>query len=161
MSGLDGYALTRRIQTACQADPALSLPVMIAVTASAFEEERAEALRQGCDDFVRKPVTQEMLIALLEHHLKLQFVFAETDELQMALSAAERTAALAQISADLLLRLQRATEMSDIYETEAVITSIKAEHPPLGHELAQMAHLFDYDAILALISGHLSGAVSE
>jgi CheY-like chemotaxis protein len=37
--------------------------VVIALTASAFEEERASLMAAGCDDFIRKPF-KENLIAL-------------------------------------------------------------------------------------------------
>jgi DNA-binding response OmpR family regulator len=44
------------------------------LTASAFAEEREEALNAGADEFMRKPVEQEQLYAVLEQQLDLQFV---------------------------------------------------------------------------------------
>ncbi|HEY9840530.1 MAG TPA: ATP-binding protein, partial [Candidatus Obscuribacterales bacterium] len=53
MPVMNGYEATRRIKAmpgAC--------PVIVAVTASSFEEERKAILATGCDDFIRKPVSE-------------------------------------------------------------------------------------------------------
>jgi CheY-like chemotaxis protein len=47
---MDGYEATRRIKEM----PTGAETVIVALTASAFEENRLEALEQGCDDFVCK-----------------------------------------------------------------------------------------------------------
>ncbi|MEZ0369771.1 MAG: ATP-binding protein, partial [Candidatus Sericytochromatia bacterium] len=151
MPGLDGYEVTRRIKAACGE----SAPVIIAVTASAFEEERAVALSQGCDDFVRKPVTQERILELLEQYLKLEFIHQpQADSVPATESAAGLVAALEQVPAGLLAQLQRATEMSDIYDTEASIGKVKAYNEVLARHLAYLSNQFDYDAILTLIADY-------
>jgi response regulator RpfG family c-di-GMP phosphodiesterase len=45
------------------------------LTASAFEEERQEALAAGCDDFVRKPFQKEELFAKLSQYLGIKFLY--------------------------------------------------------------------------------------
>ncbi|MCC5667287.1 response regulator [Nostoc sp. CHAB 5784] len=47
--------------------------IIIALTASAFEEERQKILSIGCDDFIRKPFTQEVLLEKLSQHLGLKY----------------------------------------------------------------------------------------
>nr|MDJ0845301.1 PAS domain S-box protein [Crocosphaera sp.] len=54
---LDGYKATERIK----ATPQGQETVIIALTASAFEEERNLVLSAGCDDFMRKPFREEVL----------------------------------------------------------------------------------------------------
>ncbi len=46
-------------------------PVILALTANAFEEERMVALAIGCDDFVRKPCQEELLLNKMAEHLGL------------------------------------------------------------------------------------------
>ena len=45
---------------------------VVAVTANAFEEDRAAALAAGCDDFVRKPFLAADILKCLNQHLGLQ-----------------------------------------------------------------------------------------
>lgn len=70
MPTLDGLSATRQIR----ADRDGPQPRIVMLTASAFAEERQEALNAGADDFMRKPVEQERLYAVLEQQLGLQFV---------------------------------------------------------------------------------------
>jgi CheY-like chemotaxis protein len=70
MPALDGISATRQIR----ANPDGPQPRIVMLTASAFAEEREEALNAGADEFMRKPVEQEQLYAVLEQQLDLQFV---------------------------------------------------------------------------------------
>jgi CheY-like chemotaxis protein len=64
MPVLDGLEVTRRLK----ADPATAGIPVIAVTASVTPEQEAEA-RAICDAYLRKPVSQSMLIATLRRFL--------------------------------------------------------------------------------------------
>ncbi|PSR13233.1 hypothetical protein C8255_25555 [filamentous cyanobacterium CCP3] len=75
MPGLDGYAATSQIK-ALTLDPA---PVMIALTASPFEEERAKILAAGCDDFVRKPFQLQGLLQKIAAYLPVRYRYAEAE----------------------------------------------------------------------------------
>jgi signal transduction histidine kinase/CheY-like chemotaxis protein/HAMP domain-containing protein len=70
MPGLDGINATRQIR----ANPEIVQPGIVMLTASAFAEQREEALAAGADEFMRKPVEQAQLYAVLEQQLNLQFV---------------------------------------------------------------------------------------
>jgi CheY-like chemotaxis protein/anti-sigma regulatory factor (Ser/Thr protein kinase) len=75
MLGMDGYEATRRIK----ADPAGQDTVIIALTASVFEAERANILAAGCADFVRKPITEAVLLKKLAQHLGVVYRYADAD----------------------------------------------------------------------------------
>jgi len=70
MPMLDGLSATRRIRARKDAPQ----PRIVMLTASAFAEEREEALQAGADEFMRKPVEQDQLYAVLEQQLGVQFV---------------------------------------------------------------------------------------
>jgi len=84
MPGLDGLEATRRIR----ALPELEHTLIIAVSASAFEHNRARCLEAGADDFLPKPFRHERLLELLSKGLGLTLVYADA-------SAEERDAAQA------------------------------------------------------------------
>jgi DNA-binding response OmpR family regulator len=73
MPGLDGYGATSQIR-ALSLDPK---PVIIALTASPFEEERAKILAAGCDDFVRKPFQMQGLLQKIAAYLPVRYRYAE------------------------------------------------------------------------------------
>lgn len=72
MPGLDGYAATGQIR-ALHLDPR---PVIIALTASPFEEERAKILAAGCDDFVRKPFQMQAILQKIAAYLPVRYRYA-------------------------------------------------------------------------------------
>jgi len=52
LPGIDGYEATRQLR----ADPDTRQIVVIALTASASDEERVQALGAGCDAYIPKPI---------------------------------------------------------------------------------------------------------
>ncbi|WP_052049617.1 response regulator [Leptolyngbya sp. KIOST-1] len=74
MPGLDGYAATDQIR-ALHLDPE---PVIIALTASPFEEERAKILAAGCDDFVRKPFQMQGLLHKIAAYLPVRYRYGDS-----------------------------------------------------------------------------------
>ena len=70
MPVMDGYAATRWIK---QHAPQT---VVIAITASAFEEDRQRILEAGCDDFIGKPFKQDVLLAKVIQFLAANYAAA-------------------------------------------------------------------------------------
>ncbi|NJK27410.1 MAG: response regulator [Coleofasciculaceae cyanobacterium SM2_3_26] len=88
MPYMNGYEATERIRSlerleassSEQAHSSMSAclrcaTVIIALTASAFEDERQSALAWGCNDFIPKPFREEMLLEKLHQHLGVRYVF--------------------------------------------------------------------------------------
>ncbi len=73
MPVVNGYEAAQQIKGATQGQAT----VIIALTASAFEEERSVVLSAGCDDFMRKPFRAEELLETMAHHLGVVYVYEE------------------------------------------------------------------------------------
>ncbi len=56
-----------------------STTIIIALTASAFEEDRTRVLASGCNDFVRKPFREDILLGKIRDYLGVQFVYSEQE----------------------------------------------------------------------------------
>ncbi len=69
MPGMDGFELARRIRSREDEGRLARMPIL-AVTASAFEEQRARAHAAGMDGLIAKPVGVEQLRATLDAWLK-------------------------------------------------------------------------------------------
>jgi signal transduction histidine kinase/CheY-like chemotaxis protein len=87
MPVMDGYEATKEIKTLEQqsavagenhSSPADSWPTkIIALTASAFDEDRANIMAAGCDDFIHKPFREPMLFDKLAQHLGVRYIYQE------------------------------------------------------------------------------------
>lgn len=70
MPEMDGYNATRHIKSALGD----LNTIIIALTASVFEEDQQKVLNAGCDDFVRKPFQQTEILQKMTEHLRVQFL---------------------------------------------------------------------------------------
>jgi len=156
MPVMDGHEATRRIKAARQRHAT----VIIAVSASAFEDQRAMVLSDGCDDFVRKPFREEDIVDRLVKHLGVRFRYAGATggELPPArpspVSPPELALNLEGIPADWVAELQRAATEADSEKITALVSHIRAQHPALASALTEAVGSFDYDAILNALRGH-------
>jgi CheY-like chemotaxis protein len=145
MPVLDGREAARRIRAADQGQQ----PVIIALTASCFEEERADVLAAGCDDLLRKPFREEDLFAMLEKHLKVRFIYQMEAAAPPLLSLDAN--ALASLPEPLRAALERATQRLDVAAVERTIDAVRACDVRIADALAMWAGEFQYDEILSAL----------
>lgn len=155
MPEMDGYEATRRIK----ALPGGTATRIIALTASAFEEERAEVLAAGCDDFMHKPFRIPEIFTALQKHLGVRYVYAdellpsEPDDATF-LNTSDNTAcatALGYLPADLLANLEQAAICLDMTGLNRLIAQITTYDLSLATALQSLADDFAYDQILMSI----------
>ncbi|MBD2576126.1 PAS domain-containing protein [Oscillatoria sp. FACHB-1406] len=77
MPVMNGYDATRQIRNEERTGETAAPTKILALTASAFEEERQLILAAGCDDFLRKPFREEELFAKMAHYLDAHYLYAE------------------------------------------------------------------------------------
>jgi two-component system sensor histidine kinase/response regulator len=151
MPVMDGYEATRRIKATDKG----AGTVIIALTASAFEEDRERVLAEGCDDFVRKPFRKDEIYDMLAKRLGVRFIYEQEAAQPAAVRPADATAlliaALASLPSDWLADLQQATIKANLNLIMTLIGQIQAQNPVLANALTEMAHDFHYKKILELI----------
>jgi len=54
-------------------------PIIVVLTANAFEENRTVMLSAGCDDFVSKPFRREHIFAKLAQYLGVVYLYRDFD----------------------------------------------------------------------------------
>jgi len=145
MPVMDGYEATRQIK----ATPQGKETKVLALTASAFEEDRQKVLEAGCDDFVRKPFRAEEIFAMLEQHLGTRFLYEDEEEV----SGTEETLTsdvLTELSQELVTELYRVASQADDEGLHRLLEQIAIEHENIARCLAELARDFRFDEIMAL-----------
>jgi len=162
MPVMDGYEATRRIKATLKGQAT----VIIAVTASALEEDRELILSEGCDGYVRKPFREEEIFDVLERHLGVRLRAeaewlgasggeSETGEAAVSesrLDDAEEALAvrLAALPPAAETGLERAATVGDLDQIRASVDAISELDAELGARLAGLAGQFAHDAILRI-----------
>jgi PAS domain S-box-containing protein len=153
---LDGYAATRRIKARAKATGRSAL--VVALTASAFEQDRAAIFDAGCDDFVRKPYRDHEILDVLHRHLGVRFIYEPdtpatrgSDDAAAGVSQQELRTAVADLSAKWVDDLYHAAVALDADQMHTLIEAIRPQAPHLADRLAQWVHDFEYDRVIALI----------
>ncbi|MBD1864752.1 MULTISPECIES: response regulator [Trichocoleus] len=155
MPVMDGYEATKRIKQS------LSGPktVVVALTASAFEEQRQDVFLAGCDDFVRKPFRKEALLATISQHLGVQYLYEELPALvnnsaakaaQIATQKVDVSQQLAAMPTNWVAQLHyAASQCSDRLITE-LLQEIPTEFTALALTLTELSENFRFDQITTL-----------
>ncbi len=157
MPVMDGYEATPKILSLTKDWRPEKQPVIIALTASAFEEDRAAVLAAGCHDFVRRPFRAFDIFDMMQKHLGVQYVYEEGDEglkpalLSEKMSDGNLTASINKLSKVVIARLEEGTELCDAAMIDQVIEDIRTENIALADGLSELAENYAYDKILDLI----------
>jgi PAS domain S-box-containing protein len=150
MPVMDGHQATMHIKGQAKGQDT----VIIALTASAFEEERERVLFEGCEDFVRKPFREEEIFDMLEKYLDVRFVYEEPvqpPDSRIIHDDVQSPTDMVDIPANLMADLQEATITADMSQIMKSIEQISLYNPPFAERLAEYAHNFEYKKILELI----------
>ncbi|TXT41679.1 MAG: multi-sensor hybrid histidine kinase [Comamonadaceae bacterium] len=142
MPVMDGMEAMRQIRRL----PGGTEVKIVAVTASAFKEQRSEMLAAGMDDFVRKPYRFNEIYESLAQQLGVQYIYEGVPATQETVAlTAEMLAVLPQA---LRQQLKAALESLENEQIEQVIRAIAAYDKPLEKTLTQLIQNFDYPAVL-------------
>jgi signal transduction histidine kinase/DNA-binding response OmpR family regulator len=141
---LDGYQATQQIRALTGGDKVK----IVALTASAFEEERQKIIASGCDDMVRKPLEEASLFSVMGNLLNLRYQYAEPVETPSQ-SQAEGLdfSVLPKVQ---LEALKAAAEELDLGKTREIVAALKMTHPALAVTVDEFAQEFRFDRIVDL-----------
>jgi len=146
---MDGHAATKSIKATTQGQAT----VIVALTASAFEDERAAVLSDGCDDFIRKPFRQEEIVDVLIKHLGVRFIYEDPRLRPEPKPMSQMNCELRfdGLDDDWVSALKQAAMEANSNKIKALVDQIRERRPGLASKLAELADNFDHDAILGAI----------
>jgi PAS domain S-box-containing protein len=153
---MDGYEATRVIKATIYHKP----PIIIALTANAFEEQRAAMIQAGCDDLINKPFREEILLEKLSEYLGVRYLYQEENN-QLAkvkhtttediLTPTDLLHLLSQISPEWLTQLYHAAAQCSDDMILDLLNQIPSNNPVLKKFLSDLAHNFQFERIMELI----------
>jgi signal transduction histidine kinase/CheY-like chemotaxis protein len=150
MPVLDGYEATRRIR---KMDGGAGIPI-VALTASAFEEDRSTIKEAGCTDMVRKPLEADHLFEILAQRLGVVLSYA--DEAVPAEPPGER-ATLSNLPLAIQQKLHQAAAELDGATIRAIALEIETEHPGVARFIRHHAEEYQFDQLLMTGNSHVTG----
>ena len=146
MPALDGLSATRQIR----ANAAGPQPRIVMLTASAFAEERQEALNAGADEFMRKPVEQDSLYAVLERQLGVHFVRRHHSARQNLPSPLSR-ADLELLEPALRRQLKTALQELNLSRVALLLAPLPPQLAGVVERIEHMIQLYQYPQLCALL----------
>ncbi len=154
MPVMNGYEATKHIKASLKGQAT----VIIALTASAFEEQRQAISSAGCDDFVRKPFREENLLAKISKYLGVRYIYEEKDEVgtskgkqqNPSLSFILDPSSLEVMPTDWVEQLHYAAAQGSDLLLYHLIEQIAEENAPLAVGLTDLVDKFRFDLVTEL-----------
>jgi two-component system sensor histidine kinase/response regulator len=150
MPVMDGLEATRRIK----ANPGGKETAIIALTASALDEDRQAVVRSGADDFVAKPCREDELLEKIRALLNVAYDYEEIDETngQPAVGILALSAALGQLPRELIEELLTAILSGSKRSLDQCILRVRdTDNSGSAEALQELADKYDYDTLTRML----------
>jgi DNA-binding response OmpR family regulator len=149
MPVMDGHEAIRRIRAIEGGQGAK----IIAVTASAMDDNRQALMEIGADDFIGKPFREAELFQKIRVHLGVDYVYAERPSAAATGGVCELTSeSLSGLPTELTAAMREAVLTADLDKLLAEIQKVEAPDPRVAEGLKRLAEAFEYQKLLDLLS---------
>jgi signal transduction histidine kinase/CheY-like chemotaxis protein len=145
---MNGYETTRHIKAHLQGQAT----IIIALTASTLDEERAIVLSAGCEDFVRKPFLENEIFDKMAQYLGVRYIYADlaTGELAKPSLGKLDAAALSTMPKEWLNQFSYASAQLDPQMLMQLLTQIPNQQAALKRSLQTHMDDFDFELLMTL-----------
>jgi PAS domain S-box-containing protein len=151
MPEMDGYQATRAIREE-EAGDDRPRTVVVALTASAFEHDRASILAAGCDEILAKPFREDRVFETLTAHLGVRWARAEAATIgappEVESLSPER---LRGIPPTLRAALERSLAEGDDLGAQRAVDAIAEDDSELAAALGRLVRGFRFDELLGIL----------
>lgn len=153
MPHMDGLEATRQIR----ALPALKDTAIVAVSASAFDEDRERSRQAGCDNFLAKPFRLERLLDMLQTYLGLTW---QSQSVADAIVSSSTPAVIvpARPILENLFRLALTGKIVELRTALAELAEEKAAYSPFVAEIGKLVQNVKLSAVRKRLRAYLESA---
>lgn len=150
MPELDGEQVIKIVR----ATPALQDIVLIAISASAFEQDREQCLAAGADDFLPKPFHLDRLLELLHQHLGIELIYSDQDKERAAEQKnvpEQPKVTLPTVEWEKLMELAKRGDVNKIKKRAKHLEQLHNRYTFFAQQLINLANEFQIKRIRQLI----------
>ena len=141
---MDGDEATRKIRELPGGDKVK----IVTVTANVFDD----SIETGSDDFVRKPYKPEEILACMEKHLGVRYLYQQEEKTEKTQAFTRITPEmLAEFPDKLITELRNAIIALDMEQTNAVLDQLSDVDPELISALRQLVENMDFRALKSIL----------
>ncbi len=148
MPVMDGYEATHQIrQKQNGADTKI-----IALTASAFDQDRSEIFLAGCNEIISKPFQDQEIFESIRKYLNLRYIYGEQSSSDAALNSCELTITdLQKLPVSWKKEFCREVREGDQEAILSCLQQIQSDYPNMARLLVEMVENFQFDKLMDLI----------
>jgi signal transduction histidine kinase/CheY-like chemotaxis protein len=147
MPVMNGCEATKRIKSYSQT---WYTPI-VALSASTLEEDKSLFKAAGCDDFVGKPFSENVIFDKIAQHLGIRYVYESISSPTLPSNFKLTADTLNVMSNEWLNHLEQAAIVLDRDLLTQLLQKIPPEHNNLKNSLQKQVNDFDFDKIISLV----------
>ena len=151
MPGMDGYEATRLIKGT---EKGKQTPI-VALTASAFEDERRKIELLGMQGYIRKPFRENELFSTLGKILDIEYIYDEAAPLPADKYDDKKELIsddIAKLPKSLVIQMTDALAVADLDLLIDLIESIDADNNGIAQKLLNLAKNYEYENLQQLLN---------
>lgn len=127
--------------------------IVVALTASAFEEDRTRIIAAGCDNFLRKPLQERELLECIGEHLGIKWRYRDHSADMPAQEEKSLTSEdIAVLPGAWCDHLKLAAQQADGDQIIELLQQIRDQYPSQYQSLHHWVSDYRFDKILALLN---------
>ncbi len=155
MPAFDGFEVAQLIQTF----PELRDVVVIAISASVYQEVRLQSLQSGCREFLAKPIHFPTLLECLRGYLHLEWIYQEHSDTsecgeQPANALPSEPVLLSPSVREKLLELAELGIAKTLLAELRTLETQDARFHPLAEHLRQFVKAYQFDQLIEFLHTH-------
>ncbi len=143
---MNGYEATKKIRKNDKITP------IVALTASAFQEQKVEILEAGCNELIHKPYRQEEIFETISKFLGIEFIYEDINNKENgSLITRLSTKDINKIPKDLKEELIDNLINLDTEKIIAIIEKINNIDSKVAGSIIKLAENYEYDKLLEIL----------
>ncbi|MEN6461880.1 MAG: PAS domain S-box protein [Syntrophomonas sp.] len=153
---MDGYEAIRYIKAQ---EKGRQIPI-IAVTASAFDEDKRQVLACGADDYIRKPFNETDVFKTIKNCIGIRYAYGAENVSVVSndkMDTAPLTSGmLGDLPDNLVNLIKEAAASADFYTLLELLDQLQDKSPEVTERLRDLTNDFQYEQILKLFENRVS-----
>ncbi|BAP55692.1 PAS domain-containing protein [Thioploca ingrica] len=140
--------------------------VVIATSASVFNQYKEESLSAGCNEFIAKPIRAEILFNYLQRYLPLEWIYESVPKNNLIAEHNDNKALFSSIAlpsqvATQLFELTQMGDINGIIEQAQQLQQLDERFAPLAARIIRLAQQFEDEKISELVKPYLASKVEH